>query len=60
MKKEHRPKRVGEDIVEYPTLKELRDWNSQGGCEATDGCWVEIDGTCPHGKRSWMLELGLA
>jgi hypothetical protein len=30
----------------------------RGGCEALDGCWVEPDGTCPHGKPSWLLVLG--
>ena len=23
-----------------------------GGWEASDGCWVEPDGTCDHGKPS--------
>jgi hypothetical protein len=30
-----------------------------GGCEATDGCWVEPDGHCEHGQPSWLLALGL-
>lgn len=30
-----------------------------GGCDATDGCWVEPDGTCEHGHPSWALRLGL-
>jgi hypothetical protein len=30
-----------------------------GGCEATDGCFVEPDGTCEHGQPSWLLALGL-
>lgn len=42
-----------------PELEEIEDWSSEGGCEATDGCWVEPDGICPHGHRSWMLVLGL-
>ena len=24
----------------------------------TDGCRVEPDGICPHGHKSWLLELG--
>ena len=28
------------------------------GCEATDGCWVEPDGICPHGHPSWLLKWG--
>lgn len=41
-----------------PSLEQLMEWESEGGCEATDGCWVELDGTCPHGCQSWLLELG--
>jgi len=42
-----------------PDLDTLREWEAEGYCEATDGCRVEPDGTCPHGCRSWLLELGL-
>jgi hypothetical protein len=42
-----------------PDLETLMEWEAEGGCEATDGCWVEPDGACPHGHRSWLLELGL-
>jgi len=42
-----------------PTLEMLVEWESQGYCEATDGCIVEPDGHCPHGEPSWLLELGL-
>ncbi len=45
--------------VEPPDMEMLRAWESEGFCEATDGCVVEPDGTCPHGHRSWLLELGL-
>ncbi len=41
-----------------PSLEQLMEWEMEGGCEATDGCWVEADGTCPHGFNSWLLELG--
>jgi hypothetical protein len=45
---------------EQPSLEQLMAWVlGEGGCEATDGCWVEADGTCPHGKPSWMIVLGL-
>lgn len=30
-----------------------------GGCEATDGCWVEPDGVCEHGHPSWLVWLEL-
>jgi hypothetical protein len=43
-----------------PALEELqRQVEEDGGCEATDGCWVEPDGTCDHGQPSWLLALGL-
>jgi hypothetical protein len=45
--------------VEPPDLETLMAWEAEGGCEATDGCWVEVDGVCPHGCQSWFLELGL-
>ena len=42
-----------------PTVAQLEEWMDEGGCETTDGCWVEPDGTCEHGCQSWLLELGL-
>ena len=44
---------------EQPSIEQLEEWVNDGGCEATDGCWVEPDGTCPHGKESWMLVMRL-
>jgi len=45
--------------VECPDLHELTEAQSEGGCEATDGCWVEPDGCCEHGHPSWLIRLGL-
>jgi len=42
-----------------PDLSTLEEWMSDGGCEATDGCWVEPDGVCEHDARSWLLVMGL-
>jgi hypothetical protein len=43
-----------------PSLEELqRQVEEDGGCEATDGCFVEPDSTCDHGQPSWLLALGL-
>lgn len=42
-------------IIEHPTLKQLEHWEFDGVSEATDGCQVEPDGTCPHGCKSWNL-----
>lgn len=48
-----------EPTVEQPDDGDFEEWMSgEGGCEATDGCWVEPDGTCPHGYPSWLLYLG--
>jgi hypothetical protein len=48
-----------EPTSELPSLQTLEEWESDGGgCEATDGCWVEPDGVCPHGHPSWLLWLG--
>ena len=43
----------------YPSTEQLVEWVAEGGCEATDGCWVEPDGECEHGKQSWLLDMGV-
>ena len=49
-----------EPTEEEPDLETLEEWLwEDGGCEASDGCWVEGDGICPHGHPSWLLRLGL-
>ena len=45
--------------VPPPALETLIEMIEEGGCEATDGCYVEADGTCPHGHRSWALVYAL-
>jgi len=40
-----------------PCIATLEEWSSDCGCEAIDGCWVEPDGHCEHGKPSWLLAL---
>lgn len=42
-----------------PDIEELAMWAEEGGCEAPDGCWVEPDGICEHGHRSWLLIMGM-
>ena len=43
-----------------PDMEQLAAWyGDQGGSEATDGCWVEIDGVCPHGHPSWFIQYGM-
>ncbi len=48
----------GRSKVKQPSIKTMTKWLMDGIARATDGCKVEPDGTCPHGKRSWLLELG--
>lgn len=45
-------------IDKPPAVDVLEDWNNDGGCEALDGCWVEPDGTCEHGRPSWLMAMG--
>ena len=46
--------------VEPPDFETLMEWMwEDGGCEATDGCWIEPDGICSHGHPSWLLRFGL-
>ena len=47
-----------EPEVPEPDVEELAGWLDDGGCEATDGCWVEPDGVCEHGHPSWLLRMG--
>jgi len=42
-----------------PSIKTMERWVSVGIAKATDGCRVEPDGVCIHGKPSWILKLGM-
>ena len=42
-----------------PDIEQLMEWDSDGGCEATDGCWVEPNGKCEHGHDSWLRYMGM-
>mgnify|MGYP001825905759 CR=1 FL=1 len=49
-----------EPTTERPDMETLMEWAIlDGDCEATDGCPIEVDGVCPHGHPSWLLQLGL-
>lgn len=45
--------------VDEPDEDQMEAWLMDDICEATDGCLVEVDGTCPHGHPSWLLRMGL-
>jgi hypothetical protein len=51
-------KRV-EPTTPTPDVEQLMEWDADGGCEATDGCWVEPDGECEHGHLSWLRYMGM-
>lgn len=42
-----------------PSIKTMEKWVDRGVAKATDGCKVEPDGICPHGKQSWLLIMGV-
>jgi hypothetical protein len=55
-----RPEFYPEPETDEPTMEDLEAWMMEaGGAEATDGCWVEPDGICPHGHPSWLIVLGI-
>lgn len=45
--------------MKEPSVATMERWVLAGVAKATDGCRVEPDGECPHGKQSWLLALGL-
>ena len=46
--------------VPRPSVEDLEEWLDEGGgCQSTDGCWVDQDGKCEHGYPSWLVYLGL-
>jgi hypothetical protein len=42
-----------------PSIETMRRWENDGYAKATDNCKVEVDGTCPHGKVSWLKVRGI-
>lgn len=45
-------------VKKPPSLATMERWVSNGVAKATDGCRVEPDGHCQHGKPSWLIKLG--
>ena len=46
--------------LKRPSLKTMERWLDAGVARAAciHKCKVEPDGKCPHGKNSWIMELG--
>lgn len=42
-----------------PSIATMQRWMMDGVAKATDGCEVEPDGTCEHGKPSWLIQEGI-
>jgi undecaprenyl-diphosphatase len=40
-----------------PDEETLAEWLADGVCRAPDDCWVDPEGSCPHGLASWSLVL---
>lgn len=55
--KRHQDEKDGKIIIGItpPSYKKLEEWNNNGGCKTPCGCWVEPDGECEHGNKSWLL-----
>jgi hypothetical protein len=50
-----------EPTTEEPSPATLMEWADEGGCQATDGCWLAGDAeACEHGFPSWAIVLGFA
>ncbi len=48
-----------EPVTDEPAVETLMRWTDEGGCQATDGCWLEEHVVvCPHGHPSWAVVLG--
>jgi len=52
------PEHTFEPVKKPPTHNTLENWILEGYAQAIDGCTVELDGYCQHGKPSWLLTLG--
>lgn len=46
-----------EKVKAPPSIRTMSKWMADGVVKATDGCRVEPDGHCQHGKPSWLLAL---
>lgn len=52
-------RRCAQRFFGMPCQSTLEHWVDNGNAKATDGCRVEPDGTCEHGKESWLLVLNM-
>lgn len=45
--------------IHPPSQSLMERWVDQGFARTTDGCKVEPDGICEHGKESWLIVYGV-
>ena len=45
--------------MKKPSVATMEHWLFDGVAKATDGCTVEPDGHCEHGKPSWLIVEGV-
>jgi len=57
----HTAERAAKPQLTPPDVETLMEWEAEEDCEVAcpHHCWVEPDGTCPHGHPSWLLKMGL-
>ena len=53
------PKPVEPKQIKRPSIATMQNWMFDGVAKATDGCTVEPDGHCEHGKPSWLIVEGV-
>ena len=53
------PKPVAPKQTKRPSVATMQNWMFDGVAKATDGCTVEPDGHCEHGKPSWLIVEGV-
>lgn len=45
--------------AKVPSIKTMEKWMMDGVAKTPCGCRVEPDGSCSHGKKSWLLLMGV-
>lgn len=49
-----------EPTTQEPAPETLMQWADDGGCQATDGCWLAQHAeACEHGYPNWAIVLDL-
>jgi hypothetical protein len=46
-------------LKKRPSTATMYRWLDTGKAKTACGCWVEVDGHCPHGRPSLLLVFGV-